>query len=352
MNGDTRRHKILYAGMLSAGNTSAYRMNALLRTGQEVVPFALETWEPQSRYVRALQFRFPAGPLVAPINRELLAAVEKHQPEVVWLDKPIYFTKATIQAIQATGKKIVCVNQDNPFGPRSDGCWRQFNRIFRLFDLSCLFRDADAVRYEAWGLPFVKLLFSYEPTLHYPPPDGWDDAQRDRGLSYTGSPLEDRPAFLARLGDEFHLPLAVAGPRWEKAWSPEMRAKYVTGGMMKDGAYRESIWRSKVNLAFLTHMNEDDVAHKAIEIAACGQFVLAERSPGHEACFEEDKEAVFFNSVEECAEKARYYLDHPEERARIAAAGRERAVRSGYGNDAQLAKVLPRIDALFDMPAR
>ncbi len=341
-----QRRKILYVAALGAGNTSAYRMEALQRLGQELVPFPLEPWEPKSRYLGALKYRYPVGPLVASINRALLRAVREHAPTVVWLDKPVDFTPATIRVIQGTGAKVVCVNQDNPFGPRNDGCWTQFLRAYRLFDLHCVFRDADARRYGGWGLPFVQLLFSYEPSQHFPPPEGWSEADRNRGVSYTGSPLEDRPAFLARLGDEWGLPLAVAGPRWDKTWPPELQAKYVTGGMMRDAAYRESIWQSRINLAFVTHKNEDDVAHKAIEIAACGQFLLAERSPGHQARFEEGSEAEFFSSAEECAEKARYYLDRPEERARIAEAGRARAERSGYSNDAQLTKALLRLDAL------
>ncbi len=346
MSSELKRRRILYVAALSAGNTSAYRMEALRRLGQETVPFPLEPWEPKSRYLGALKYRYPVGPLVAPINRALLRAVREQSPEVVWLDKPVDFTPATVEAVKKTGAQVVCVNQDNPFGPREDGCWTQFLRVFRSFDLNCVFRDADGVRYRDWGLPYVQLLFSYEPSQHFAPPSGWSDADRDRGVSYTGSPLEDRPAFLARLGDEFGLSLAVAGPRWDKTWTPELRAKYVTGGMMRDAAYRESIWRSKVNLAFVTHKNEDDVAHKAIEIAACGQFLLAERASGHQRCFEEGKEAEFFGSAEECAEKARYYLDRPEERARIAEAGHLRAERSGYSNDAQLAKVLRRLDGL------
>ncbi len=342
--GEIRQRKILYVASMSPGNTSAYRFHALERLGQEMVPFPLEPWEPKSRYVAALQFRYPVGPLVAPVNKALLRAVREHRPDVVWLDKPVHFTLETIRAIRAAGSLTVCVNQDNPFGPRGDGCWMQFLKVFKLFDLNCVFRDADAVRYADWKLPYVQLLFSYEPTQHYPPPAGWSDADRNRGVSYTGSPLEERPSFLARLGEN-GLPLAVAGPRWDKVWPPELQAKYVTGGMMKDAAYRESIWRSKINLAFLTHKNEDDIAHKAIEIAACGQFLLAERVPGHQACFAEDREAVFFSSIEECAEKARFYLDKPKDRERIAAAGHARAVNSGYSNDAQLAKVLHRLDS-------
>ena len=115
-------------------------------------------------------------------------------------------------------------------------------------------------------------------------------------------------------------------------------------GYLANDAYREGIWRSKINRSFVTEDNEDDIAHKAVEIAACGAFLMALRTPEHEALVEEDKEAVFFSSAEECADKARFYLARPDLREAIAARGRERAVRSGYDNDSQLARVLNRLE--------
>ncbi|RRA48892.1 glycosyltransferase [Acidipila sp. EB88] len=339
-----RRRKILYVAPLDAGNTSLYRLEAFRRLGQEMIPFAADAFEPKSRYVAALRYRYPVGPLISRANRALQKAVREHKPDVVWFDKPVHFHAGTIEMVKSTGATTVCYNQDNPFGPRNDGCWMQFYKVYRLFDLHCLFRTVDVERYREWGLPAIKIALSYDPLQHFPPPAGWSDADRDRGLAYTGSPLEDRPEFLRGLGDTYGLPLSVAGPRWDKAWPEELQKRFVFGGMMKGGAYRESMWRSRINMAFVTRKNEEDVAHKSFEITACAQFLLAERSPGHLEAFEEDREAVFYESQEECADKARYYLEHPEERERIAAAGRARAVRSGYSNDAQLAKVLGRLD--------
>ncbi len=344
MSEQPKRRKILYVGPLAPGNTSLYRLEAFRRLGQEMVPFAVDEYEPRNRYVNALRYRYPVGPLVARVNAALQRLVRAERPDVVWFDKPVHFHAGTVELVKRLGATTVCYNQDNPFGPRNDGCWKQFYKVFRRFDLHCLFRNVDVLRYAEWGLPALKIALSYDPLQHFPPPAGWSDADRDRELAYTGSPLEQRPEFLRELGETFGLPVSVAGPRWDGAWPEAVRRKYLFGGMMKGEEYRKAMWRSRINMAFVTKMNEEDVAHKSFEITACAQFLLAERSEGHQEAFEEDREAVFYGSIEECAEKARWYLEHPAERERIAAAGRARAERSGYSNDAQLAKVLAHLD--------
>lgn len=338
------QRKILYVGDLRFGGTCSHRLEAMKRIEQDVIPFDPSQFLTQSRAVSALRSRYPVWPLVARANRELLNAVSTHRPDVVWFDKPLVFTPETIQAIKAKGIHTVCYNQDNPFGPRNDGCWMQFLRVFRLFDLNCLFRDADVQRYQSWGLPYIKLQFSYDPAQNFPPPDTWSDADRNREVSFIGSPYDKRADFLMALGEEHRLPVSIAGPNWQRALNPDLLRKYVTAGALPAAAYRESIWRSKINLAFVTHSNEDDVAHKAFEIAACASFLLAERTPGHSDAFEEDKEAVFFSDVEECASKCRFYLDHPELRQAIALRGYERAGRSGYDNDTQLKRALWKLE--------
>ena len=146
------------------------------------------------------------------------------------------------------------------------------------------------------------------------------------------------------MGDDQHLPVAIAGPRWAKFLSPESFRRYVTDGYLSDSAYREAIWQSRINLSFVTDSNEDDISHKSVEIAACQGFLLALRTGGHQALFEEDREAVFFSSLEECADKCRFYLDRPSLREAIARRGRERAIRSGYDNDTQISHILNHLD--------
>jgi spore maturation protein CgeB len=338
------RRRILCSCDPSPGATSGYRLRSLRRLGQDVIPFDFTQYRHASRYVHHAALRMPFGPFIHRINRDLLRMVHEHKPDVILFDKPTQFSKNTILAIRQTGVRTIYFNQDNPFGPRNDPGWYQLRRVFRLFDLYCAIRQTDVVRFSEWGLPWVRIMLSYEPTIHFPPEKAWSDKERTRDVSYIGSPYEDRPQFLRRLREN-QIPLAIAGSkRWRRHWPRENSPAPMTYHELKDSEYREAIWKSRINLSFLTRLNEEDIAHKSVEIAACQGFLLALRCEGHQAIFEEDKEAVFFSSVEECADKCRFYLQRPDLRESIARAGRNRAIRSGYDNDTQMARILNRLD--------
>jgi hypothetical protein len=343
-----RERSILYVASLAPFSTAGYRLDSLQQLGQRVQPFDIRQYEPSNRIAQLVRLRYPFGPLVARVNEDLRKAFAAHRPDVVWFDKPTVFTRETMEAIHHAGAQVVFYVQDAPFGPRNDGCWRQFLRVYCMADLHCLMRQADIARYRACGLPWIDTMFSFDSRTHFPPPSGFSDAERARDISYIGHPHEQRPAFLLKLAREHQLPVFVNGNRWSRVLTSDELGFFTLGNFLVNEEYRRGIWRSKINLSFVTESNEDDIAHKAVEVAACGGFLLALRTPGHQALFDEDLEAVFFSSVEECADKARFYLDRPELREAIAARGRERAVRSGYDNDTQLARILNRLDGRSD----
>jgi spore maturation protein CgeB len=128
------------------------------------------------------------------------------------------------------------------------------------------------------------------------------------------------------------------------------KATFRDGELYRDD-YRNAIWRSRINLSFLTHSNQDEFVHKSFEIAGCGGFLLAERSPGHLQRFREDEEAVFFSTFDELAEKIRRYLPDEAARQRIATAGNLRAARDGYHNDRQVGLIIERIQSIKNKPS-
>jgi len=63
------------------------------------------------------------------------------------------------------------------------------------------------------------------------------------------------------------------------------------------------------------------------ELALAGTCQLAVANDDVAAMFEPDREIVFFHSWEEAADKAAYYLEHDQQRERIAAAAYQRLIR-------------------------
>jgi spore maturation protein CgeB len=66
---------------------------------------------------------------------------------------------------------------------------------------------------------------------------------------------------------------------------------------------------------------------RLFEVPAVGTLLITENAPYTEEFYEPGKEIVVFDSIEEGIEKAKYYLSHPEEGAKIAQAGYDRTIK-------------------------
>lgn len=83
----------------------------------------------------------------------------------------------------------------------------------------------------------------------------------------------------------------------------------------------EDVWdRSRISYTPLQSSagNRFQIKGRLFEMGLSGTLALCENAPGLDACYEPGKEVVTFANLEDCAEKARWYLAHESERARIA----------------------------------
>jgi spore maturation protein CgeB len=350
-NQTPRPLRILYIAPMNYGWYGLYRQRSLERLGHKVFPIDIMQYESQGNPILArVRYRLQIGPIVKRMNDDVLRLAQEHKVDAVWFDKPLFIRAATLRRLRALGIATIDYMIDNPFGPRRDPGFRLYVRMIPEYDLHVQQRDVSVEAYLAHGARrVVKVQTAFEPSVHFPPPAGWSDQDRTREVSFIGTPYDDRPQLLTALSQKYHVPVTISGPAiWKrKLDGVALTALYPQEGELYDEEYREGIWRSKINLSFLTHGNQDEYAHKSFEIAASGGFLLAERSAGHSARFKENEEAVFFSSIEECAEKCHLYLNDEAARTRIAAAGQRRAVTCGYDNDTQLAKVLGVVEELL-----
>jgi len=336
--------KIVYAGEGQPGSSSLFRRRALERLGHEVVEFDPAKYAIRNKLIARVAFRLAVGPHGKQLNRDLLEVVQREKPDVLWADKVLLLKPKTLEMIRELGVVSVSYMIDNAFGPRRDPGWRMYVKDIPYFDLHVTQRDVSVGHYvERGARDVMKVQTAYEPTIHYPSPVAMTDADRDREVSFIGTPYDDRAEVLTAVADA-GVPVVVSGnpPYWRRALSEEAYGRMFRCGELYETEYREAIWRSKINLSFLTHSNQDEYTHKSFEIAGCGGFLMAERSEGHALKFKEDEEAVFFSGTEELIAKVKRYLPDEAARTRIAAAGRERAVRDGYYNDVQVGRIIDR----------
>lgn len=342
--------KILYAAGLSPNDSSLYRLWALERLGHQVVSLNAYTYESGNALVRKIVHRLNAGPAVDRLNRDLLSMAERERPHLLWTDKLLWMKPATLKTLRRMGIATVSYMIDNPFGSRQDPGWRLYMKDIPFYDLHVVQRDQNILDYRGRGArDVIKIQTAYEPSIHYPPPPGWSDANRNRDVSFVGTPYDDRARTLTALGDlnEFNVAISGNTRAWQRALTPDAFAKLYQEGELYQQQYREAIWRSRINLSFITHSNHDEFVHKSFEIAGCGGFLLAERSRGHEDRFREDVEAVFFSGYDDCLAKIRRYLPDEAARQGIAVAGRDRAVRDGYHNDRQVSLIVERAEQIL-----
>jgi spore maturation protein CgeB len=340
--------RILYAGTISIGSSTRTRQWALERLGHEVVPFETSGYEASNSLLRKIEFRLADGFSARRLNVDLLRAAERERPAIFWSDKVLAVRPDTLEALREIGITTVSYMIDNPFGPRRDPGWRMYLKALTHYDLHVTQRDVSVRDYTQRGARnVIKIQTAYEPTMHFPPPAGWSDRNRDRFTSFVGTPYDDRARMLAQVSAA-GFAISVSGNRraWTRALPRPVLDKIYFGEELYETEYREAIWKSRINLSFLTRSNQDEYTQKSFEIAGCGGFLLAERSDGHAAKFVEDEEAVFFHGVDELQEKIFRYLPDEKARRRIAAAGNARAVRDGYHNDRQVALILERAAAI------
>ncbi|WP_158282366.1 glycosyltransferase [Azospirillum sp. TSO5] len=330
--------KMLYAGDLWEHGTCVRRMRAFRRLGFEVHLFDFSPYQNAGGPLsRRLRLRLLTGGQVARCNRDIVDLCARLRPDFVWLDKPIFLWPETIAALRRGGARVVCYICDNPYGTRFEPWFRLLKRTARQCDVIAVPRMSSVADF-ADARQVVLIPFAFEPFNEFPDPA----EQPVVPLSFIGAPYDDRAAFVSDLGRR-GLPVLIHGQLWNRSLhgrEPNLTVRPAVWG----ADYRRAIRRSAICLSFVTHHNHDPYAHKSFEITACGSFLLAERSDGHAAMFEEGREAEFFGEAAEAASKARFYLDNPDALAAVALAGCRRAWRSGYSNDERQAALFAAID--------
>lgn len=129
-------------------------------------------------------------------------------------------------------------------------------------------------------------------------------------------------AEFTRLFSRSKINLNMASPRslWERNSFGRLFARRSLNTFVPDFHIADNV-RSWLNSRIL------QIKGRPFEIAACGGFCISGYADDMNQYYAEDKEMVFYRTRDDFVEKIRYYLDHSEEREKIARKGYERTLR-------------------------
>lgn len=341
------------------------RKRALERLGHQVIGVnTVLPWREAKWLQRQIQRRLNCGSVVDGINEAVLSTARQLRPDLVWADKQEFLRLETIQKLRSLGARLVHFTPD-PYFTLS---WKRtalMDEAMGAFDVLVYCKSYERDAYEALDRATVYMPLGYCDETHRPLASADGHWQCD--LGFLGGWEPRREQFLAPLS-EAKQDLKIWGGYWDflrdGRWTLRRRIimKQLAGGApfrihrnrqladcwqgdeVYGDDYARALSSSKIGLGFLRKVCADQHTTRTFEIPACGSMLLADRTDEHREFFEEGKEADYFDSAEELADKAAFYASNEEVRAKLAAAGLQRCHDGRYAYIHRMKDVLDAIE--------
>lgn len=342
---------VLFVGDLNEHSRARQRCRALRELGHAVVAVPSEPTGAipgvsggpslMDRVWHRLGYpRDPAG-----ANAAIRRAVSERPFDVLWVDKSVMVRPSTLRFARRVrpALRIVSHTEDNMFVRKNASAY--YRSSLPLFDVVFTTKSFNRDPRELPSLGARNVVFvqnTYDPHTHGPVEVRTEDRIRlGADVGFVGTFEEDRARSMLFLA-EGGVDVRVWGNGW-RGWVDRHPRLRVENRPLYGRDYVRALCATRINLCFLRKMNRDLHTARSLEIPACGGFMLAERTDEHRRLFEEGREAAYFGGPDELLALARHYLEHESERARVAAAGRERCLRSGYSHHERLRDMLREV---------
>jgi spore maturation protein CgeB len=338
--------RVLYLG--DSNGTSLHRANALRRLGHDVQLVDSQSLLPRtglsSRIISKLIYEIGAELFTPYVQHRLFRILTGQTFDLIWVNGGELLGASTVRRLRQVATQVLNYNNDDPFGRRDKNRFALYRQAVPEYDLVVVLREENVTEAQlAHARDVLRVSFSADETDHAALSiTDHDRTAWARDVLFIGTWMPERGPFLAHLLD-LGVPITIWGNRWERAkeW-PVLKDAWAGPGLLgKD--YVKSIQCSKICLGLLSKGNRDLHTQRSVEIPYIGGLLCAERTSEHLAMYEEDQQAVFWSTPQECAAKCFWLLDNPDERIRIAKAGHTRCIANGTLNEVVVNQILDRL---------
>ena len=238
------------------------------------------------------------------ISYELLLRAKKRMPVVMYYDDCIRGSSRGFEEVVKQGRQV---------------------------DIMYLTNRGEIPRYRELGVNARFITGGCDPEAHRMIDSPDQKYQSD--VAFIGRPnTSERVEFMKILAKKYDLKL------WGSGWH-----KYGLSAAAKDvyaPEYRQICAGAKVVLGWNIDPTIDlYFSNRTWYTLGCGGFLLTAYSPSLEEIFGRGKELDWFETVEECCDKLEYYLQHDEERRKIARSGYQLA-HEKYSYDTMVNRII------------
>lgn len=286
------------------------------------------------RWLRALNWRLRGHKptKLMQFSNKVVEACRQFQPKWILSTGIAPIEEQALVEIGRLGVQRLNYSTDDPWNPMLRAPW--FLRALPHYDRVYSPRRANIEALRMHGCTEVVYLpFAYAPETHFAeqvkPEDGPD-------VIFAGGADRDRVPVITAL-IEAGLQVALYGGYWDRY--PETRSH--SHGHAGPETLRKMVGRAKVALCLVRRANRDGHVMRTFEIPAIGACMLTEDTQEHHEILGQEGDAVmFFRSIPEMVEKARWLIEHEDERCRLARAAHERIVKGRNTYQDRLATML------------
>lgn len=273
-------------------------------------------------------FRFLPNSFYPSINTQLVAFVKKIKPLVTLVFKGMAIFPETLAEIKVYTRLLCNYNPDHPFKFYSKGSGnKNVKDAISLYDLYGTYAQKIALELKKnYNVNSFVIPFGYDADLKISP-----NHSTINKFGFIGAYDKERLNILSQLA---HFPIEVYGDeKWEEKLKPHTtNGITVTGKPLFNSDYANYCNASLGVFNFLRHQNIIESSHnmRTFEVPGYGGLLIANRTEEQLAFFEEDKEAIYFDSIEELKDKLSFIMKNVKDANSMKLNAYKRALKSNY----------------------
>ena len=275
------------------------------------------------------------------INKYILTKI-KNKYDLIYVKSGEFIGKKLIIELKKKTKKIVFFCNDNPFVRRDKQRWRLFMPAGKYYDLIA-FQDQSRIKLsKKYGIKNSLLVIPpYDKKIHKKQKILIKNKKKyQNDVVFVGTWSVEKGKFLNELIN-LGINIKIYGSRWNKDKNYKFLKNRIILGHLYFKNYTKIVQNAKIALCLFAEQNLDTITARSIEIPAIGTLLCSKRTLQMKKNFVENKEAIFFDDANECAQKCIFYLNNPRLAKKISNAGKTKVIKIlKASNDMLIRKII------------